>query len=485
MTDAEFLAWLEDGYARRVVLVEVGVLTGSVETTRLLADRAYTSEAGVPYEPLIRGGVSFSESLSLDGGFSMSTGAIEVDNASGERDAWLDDVWKNRPVQVFLGDVDWPRAQFRPIFTGTVADISARDSGALSLSLRDKLQRLNTAVSEATVGGTGANAQALQPLAFGEVFNVSPVLANPSTHEYQVHAGQVERIIEVRDNGVPVSFTPVLSTGRFRLTASPVGQITASVQGDAAGGYRNTVSTLVQRLATAYGAAADRFTAADLDTAQLATFNAAHPQPVGMWLPDRANVLAVCQQLASSVGAQVAMSRGGLLRLLKVALPAATGAARTVTSADMRQGTFKPSRRTDVLAGVRLGYVRNWTMQTSLETGIPAAHREMYETEYQDATATDSAVAARYRLQGEPDRVPTLLLRAADAQAEASRRLALWRVPRTVYELTGGPSLMLLELGQPLSIAHHRFGFAGGRAGVIVGLKTDWSKRTVAVEVLV
>lgn len=485
MTDLEFLAWLDSPAAIRVVLVEVGVLVGDVETTRLLADRPYSTDAGVPYLPIIRGGISFDESLPLDGQPSLSTGSIEIDNASGERDSWLVDVWRNRPIEVFIGDARWKtRAEFRRIFAGTVADIGARDASVLNLSLRDKLQRLNTPISEATLGGEGVNKDALLPLAFGEVFNVSPLLVDEAQHEYQVHDGPIERVIEVRDNGVPVGRTDVLAAGRFQLLKSPDGQITASIQGDNPGTYRNTVGALVQRLATGYGTAEDRFTVADLDVVQLAAFEAGHPQPVGLSIPDRGNVLAVCQQLAASVGAQVAMSREGLLRLLKIALPAA-GVPRVVTDADMAAGSLRAASRTDVLAGVRLGYARNWTVQQSLETGIPAPHRELYEKDLLEVTANDAAVAARYRLHGEPERIDTLLLRAVDAQAEADRRLALWSVPRTVYTFTGFAALMLLELGQALTIVHHRYGMAAGVTGQVIGIKTDWSSRRVAVEVLV
>jgi len=488
MTDTEFLAWLDEPSAIRVVLAEVGVLSKGAETTRLLADRHYTTSttdtpANVAYLGIIRGGISFDESLPLDGQPSLSTGNIEIDNASGVRDDWLADVWHNRSIEVFIGDVRWPRSDFRRIFAGTVADIGSRDAGVLNLSLRDKLQRLNTPVSEAVVGGTGTNKEALQPLVFGECFNVSPVLVG-TNHEYLVHGGPTERVIEVRDNGVPVAHTDKLSTGRFNLTKSPAGQITASVQGDNADGYRNTVAGIVRRLATAYGTVEDRFTADDLDAANLNTFDTLHPQPVGLYLPDRANVLACCQQLASSVGAQVAMSRNGRLRLLKLSLPA-SGAGRVITAADMVAGSFKPASRTTVIAGVRLGYARNWTLQQSLQTGIPGAHRTLYEQEYLERTANEAAVAATYRLHGEPTRIDTLLLTEADAQAEATRELALWSTPRSVYTFTGFASLLLLELGQALTIVHSRYGMGAGVRGQVIGLSTDWSTRRVGVEVLV
>jgi hypothetical protein len=485
MTDEQFLAWLGSQAAVRVVLVEAGASVAGVEVVRLLSDRAFSTATGVPYLPIIRGGITFDETLPLDGQPSLSTGSIEIDNADGERDTWLRDVWRNRGVEVFIGDARWPREQFRQIFAGTIDDIGARDQGVLNLALRDKLQRLNTPLSEATIGGEGVNKDVLLPHSFGEVFNVAPLLVDEAHHEYQVHDGPIEGVIEVRDNGMPVLFTATPATGKFRLAKSAAGQITASVQGAAGtGGYVNTVAGIVQRLATEYGTVEDRLTLADIDLANFAAFAAAHPQPVGIWIADRANVLAVCQQLAASVGAQLAMSRAGQLRLLKIDLPAA-GAARRVSSDEMIDRTFKPGNRTEVRAGVRLGYARCWTVQQSLETGIPAAHRKLYEDEYLEATANDAAVAALYRLHGEPERVDTLLLEEADAKAEAARRLALWSVPRTLYPFGAFAPLMSLELGQPLTIIRDRFGMNAGVTGMVVGIKTDWTKRQVGVEVLV
>jgi hypothetical protein len=44
----------------------------------------------------------------------------------------------------------------------------------------------------------------------------------------------------------------------------------------------------VQRIATGFGKETDRFTLDDLDLANLAAFDAAHPQLVGLYLADRA-----------------------------------------------------------------------------------------------------------------------------------------------------------------------------------------------------
>ena len=272
------------------------------------------------YLPVVARGFAFNERLSLDGNPSISAGDIEIHNEDGALDSWLSDVWVNRAIRVYIGDVTWPRADFRLEFSGVVADLVSSSADRLNIVLRNKLERLNTPVSESTLGGVTSNKDRLLPVLLGECHNVEPLLIDPANHEYMVHNGPMERLIEVRDNGVPLSnLTATLGAGKFRLGNTPAGTITVSAQGRTP--YSNTVAALVQMLATQYGTPTERLMAGDLDAASLAAFAAAHPQPVGLSLPDRANVLQCCQQLAASVGAQVVMSRQGLLRLVRSRCP--------------------------------------------------------------------------------------------------------------------------------------------------------------------
>ncbi len=483
MNDTQFLAWLSRD-ARRVALVEV-----DTDTPRYLASAAYTTLPGdTPpnrlYLPCVEPGVSFAERLSLDadGNPAISAGDIDIANEDGAFDVWLDDVWVNRAVRVYVGDLTWPRAQFRLVFSGICADLRSGSAGRLSISLRSKLERLNTPVTEQMIGGTSANKDRITPLGFGECHNVAPVLVDEGQQEFLASGTALERVIEARSNGAPLTVTPLLSSGRFRMTTSVYGQVTASVQFGSP--YAHTVAPIIEQLATRWGTPSERLAAADIDKANFTAFDAAHAQPVGVYLPDRANVMQVCQQLAASVGAQVVVSSTGLLRLAKVQLPG-EGAPVAIGTADFEAGSLAIRERTEVVAGVKIGYARNWSVQNSLETGIPPAHAELYGQEWLTATTRDAAVATRYRLHGEPPQVDTLLLREQDARAEAERRLALWSRPRTVYSLRGYAHLLVLELGQAVTLTAPRWGLGGGKPGQIIGLKRDWLAGRVEVEVLV
>lgn len=489
MTDAQFLEWLETPSAIRMVLIEVQVNVAGQEVTRYIASRPYLTgplevPANTEYLPLATGGLAFTEQVSLTGEAGLSGGDIELDNADGALDSWLADVWRNRAIKVWSGDLRWPRADFRLVFDGIIADVGSTDRNSINLALRDKLQRLDTPITEAKLGGVSTNKDVTLPIPLGECHNVAPLLTNPATLEYGFLA-DVESIFEVRTNGKPVPIMVDNATGRFKLTINPLANVvTASVQGDNAGGYAPRIAPLVQRIATGYGKASDRFTADDLDLANLAAFDAAHPQLVGLYVADRTNQAQAIQQLAASVGAQALMSRTGKLRLIQIALPAA-GVPVEIGPDQMLEGSLHPAQRLAVVAAVKIGYDRNWTVQANLTTSIPPAHADLYATEWLTETVVDEAIKARYRLTDDPPQVDTCLKTTEDAHAEAARRLALHKVQRTIYEFDGEPEMMLLELGQPVVLRDSRFGLQNGAPGVVVILSPSWLTGRVTVGVLV
>jgi hypothetical protein len=488
MTEAEFQAWAERPDSVRCLLIEVAVRSGGTETTRYLSNVGYvTGAADTPanavYDPCIVGGVSVTETLPLDGSASLSWGDIEIANPDGVKDTWLNDVWSGRTVTILCGDVRWPKSEFMTVFSGVVEDIAARSTDRLNLLLRDKSQRLNVTITEATVGGTGTNKDVLLPLCFGEVHNITPVLIDKGTLTYQVHNGAIERVIEVRDNGVPVNFAYSLANGTFTLSASPVGTITASVQGSKAGAtYRTKPGALIQHIVTTYGK--QPLTTSDLDTTQLATFDAAHTQTIGLYLDSRANLLETVQSIAASVGAQVCFTPGGLLQIQKIALPA-VGTPTAVQASDIVNGSLSVVDSPKLQPAVRLAYCRNHTVQEGLQTGLPAEHLDMYGREWLLVQAGDTATATTWNMSIAPEQVETLLQTRAETEAEAARRLTLWGSRRLVLGFSTIGGLLRVNLGSALTLTHSRFGLSAGKTGQVIGKTTDWLGHKVNFEVLI
>ena len=202
-------------------------------------------------------------------------------------------------------------------------------------------------------------------------------------------------------------------------------------------------------------------------------------------MTDRVNVLEACQRLAASVGAQITASRQGKLRLLKLQFPGTGEVPFDIGPADMVAQNLAIAARSEVAASVKLGYCKNWTVQTGLQTGILESHKNRFATEWDTTTVQYSDVATAYNLHVEPVQRDTLLLRKVEADPEAYRLLDISSVPRTTYRFDGLPRLMLLDLGQAVTLTHPRFGLQAGVPGVVVSLTPDWITGRITVEVMV
>lgn len=492
-TIAEIVSWLKTANHIRTILVEVEsvLIGGGQSATFYLASQPFvTSSSDTPanrsYDPCLVGGISFSESLSLDNSVSIGYGDLEVDNSDGSKDAWLNYVWTNRSIKIYIGDPTWPKNDYTLIFSGLVSDVSSRSRNSLNLVLVDKLQKLNNPISEVLLASSELASDTLIPVTFGECFNVSPLVADSSTLTYQVHTGPIEQIIEVRDNGAPVEFTADPATGTFVLDQSPYGQITCSVQGAKTGGvYTNTIPEIIKTIVKNYGPANSRLTDADIDLANFASFNTLYPYPVGVYCTSRENMLEVCNQLAGSIGAQLTFSNLGLLKLVRLDL-AGTGTTYTVEPSDVESRSLTVGEKSVVRAATKLGYAKNWTPQTSgLAAGINPASVPLFNTEYLFETDENTTTADDYAITTEPEMEPTLLVTTTGAQAEAVRRNTLFSASRTIYTMTAYPHYLFVNLGDNINLTNPRFGLNVTKSGIVVDIDRDWITGRVSLGVLI
>jgi len=483
ISDAQYAAWLDDSTAQRVTLYRVGCLSGGVQTWRRLSSKPFIGSAAAPYSAVIAKGLEISRSISIDGEAKLSAGAVEVWSVNGEFDSWFADVWVNQGVFVLVGDARWDEADFRLEFVGALGGIAPGSNvNTIALNFRDALQRLNTPVSEAKMAdGT------LYPVALGEVPNVTPKY-DSVTGRYYYHCRAAEGLIEPRTDGKKRSpdVTDDPTSGRFAFnTAVGPGAVTCSVQGDKTGGvYRNTIASLVQLLATAYGKESTRMTAADIDVANFTAFDLANPQPVGLAILDRTNVLTACAQLAASKGAQLIPSMLGKLQLLQYAIP--TSATLDIPRSMQVQDTLTMVSISPVAAAVQIGFCRNYTVQASLQTSLPDEHKKMFAAEWQlYTTPVDQQVQDAYSLYEDPAMEQTCLLTPVDSEVEGLRRQAHKKVPHPTYRVELTPAGMRVQLGQARNLFSDRFGLEAGKPGLVTSLTTNFDTFAVTAEITV
>ena len=492
--------------------LEVGSLTdyqrvvdaatfNQVRSTRYLSNRAYGTNstdtpASTQYQAIVTGGVTFSESMDLEGRATIGYGDIELDNTAGILDIWLNWSWANKPVRVYIGDASWPKADFYQIFSGFVADIDSKNRNSVNLILADRLQYLNVPVTETLLGtviGNNLSTQAQQnpvPLCFGECFNVTPTVIHTSNLIYQVHNGQIEDVIEVRDNGAVVPVTKDLGTGRFSLQRSPVGAITCSVQGSKWGTptpvYSNKLGAIVKLLLESYG---KQVATTDIDATSFANFDltgASTEASIGVFLNQRENLLDLCQRLLSSVGAYLVCGLDGKFKLTQLKTGYTTGEQYSVSPTDMEERSLSIAQKVSVKSSVKLNYNKNWTPQaTGLASGLKPEVVDIFSREYYSTTSTDSAVKTQYVQLAEPVAKDTLLLTTTVATAEATRLLNIYKTPRFIYKATYLSHLLPCELGDVIKLTHPRFGLSTGKWGTAVQIERDWLNGRVNIGILV
>jgi hypothetical protein len=500
-TLAQLKTWLKTPSHIRRVLIEIDNVTdlsGGNSATYYFSNGAYTSSstdtpANKNYLPYVIGGVSFTETFSINGDLTTSYGDIELLNTDGILDSYLNLIWAKKEIRIYLGDPSWAKTDFKLLFKGMVADISTRDRSTINIILTDKLQALATAISETTITNQDSQTPQLVPLIFGECFNITPLLTNKSTLEYQVHTGTIEDIIEVRDNGAPVSsFTKDLTNGKFTLNQAAYGQITCSVQGDKSGGvYSNKIAQIIKNIVTNYGPASNRLTTSDIAT-NFTDFDITYSRSVGSYISDRQNILEVCNELASSANAKLMFTVGpltndsdvGKLQLAK--LKANSTATYTIMGSDIEENSISLSEKIPVKAATKIAYCKNWTPQTSgLATGLPPEHVSFFNNPWlytPDNTIT--ATKTNYKLTSEVIQEDTLIINKSSAVQEATERLTLWSTPRYVYTMTGYPYLFDLQLGDAVSLTNRRFNL-NAKVGTVISISRDWLKGRVEIGVLV
>jgi hypothetical protein len=496
-----------------------------------------------PYDDAVLSIPQFSSSLSdaLSGFTVPSWGDIVISNEDYSRDSWLDYSWDGRPVSILFGDASWPRSDFRYILTGVIAAPPTVPSAAsIALPIRDKQWALNVPIQTKLVGEpvltadaggktykvsdsavtsidkvwdngtllsapaqyttspatgkftlvaaavgrvtcefTGGNATkgTVVPLAFGPCFNISPVSINTSLLKYQVHDGQIEDITDVRDNGVSVGFTKDLLAGTFTLSVSAVGEITADVLGAKPGGvYLATCGDQVNHIVTTRSSLAS----SDVNSTSLAAFVALCPQPIGLYVRDRRNVLDCLDELVNSVGSWYTFDRSGKMIFGRMDVPSGSPVLE-LTADDVVFGTLKVTKCSLPWATARIGYKPNYTQQSQVAGSVTTANRLLYSLPMQYASRNKQSVKTAHLLALEPDAKATLLASATDTGAECDRLLTLWGDVRCTYSAECITSPLTLNVGSEIKLTHPRYGMSAGMPLIVVGIAESITTRRVTL----
>lgn len=494
---------------RIVIEIEAAIdAAGTVSTFYLSTDRFVTGAADTPahtaFDPRIADpgtiGINAFSDGRTGGNSRLETGEIVLVNVDGGLDAWNEYSFDGRAVTIRGGSVGAYPDDYTTLFIGTVESAEMSIDKAV-FRLRDKQWRLNLPALSARYAGTNSLPNGVEgtpddiqgqvkPKAYGVVFNVSPPLVNTSKLTYEV--GACNSIDAVYDQGLAFTAGTTHGTlsalqaatvaagtvdkcpsaGYFRIGSNPVGAITADVTQGAAAANR-TAAQILKSLALAAG-----FTSGDIADDDITAMDAAASQVIGIWLADESSFQAAMDQIANSVGAWYGFDSSGKLRMGRVVEPASP--AITLYDFDVLSGfERRPPKDNGIPVWTVIAHhTKYWTVQpTDLDVTVTNARRAILAHEYRRAAAEDASVKTQWLLAGTME-LDTLLVSASAAAAEATRRLALYKVHRDIYDVPITLNVMAtyaLKVGSVVRLQYPRFGLDSGHDFMVVGVRLELS----------
>ncbi len=503
--DAELKNWINDDSNQRVILAEVGVL-GQTDAAAAQASYALMSNwafvtrgsdlpANQVYDDIIVEVPTLRAAANeqLVGRSSLSFGDLVVKNEDGVRDHWLAWNWDGRDCDLLMGGVGWRKWDFMRVLSGTVQEVYAPRRDQIGFKIRDNGTLLDRKIQTAVIGGSEADAGAPQPITFGKVFNIEPVLKDSSAKRYKFADGDLSGatgITDVRDKGVTVAYTADLTNGEFTLTNAPVGRITADVTNDSTGGsatksgntHRRAIQTIVEdRVGLGVGSCY-------LGARSGSLANFATTATIGRFIRSEENVRDVLDDIVISAGGFWYPNSQGLFCASQLSIPVSPYDHELLE--DDLDGDLAIDEIWLPAEAEQLGYKKNWTVQADgLADGVGIANRALYRAEAQYTAIAPSYSGldqpSNHALRRRPTIRVTLFYNSADAVTEATRLDAIYRKTCAIVSFTTKYNAPFYDLGQSVFLTHPKYGFENGRAGMIVGFEKNFASASARIRIFV
>jgi hypothetical protein len=432
--------------------------------------------------------------------------------------------WGRVATLKMLSAADAPVSGADALLKAMVEGIETSDAPrTLRLRLRSRLAELDKPLLTARYLGTTTSGDApvqtegdadlkgqIKPYAFGNCPNVPGKLISKFRLLYQFAVNALASII-VYDGGIaltnagdfgsvaallnatvaPGQYATCLAQGIARLGADPGLGVTADVVEGATLSLRSAARVLQRMLALV-----PTIAGADIVTATFDAFHAFNPAEVGIYVDSDVAAVDPISQVADSVGGAVLDTALGNFEAVWNAGPSATTIDATYTLRDLLDGTSMqmfagPSSEGQGVPtwSVVLNWGRVWQVQGSGDLwpriaeatdGADLARKQLLAAATRQVTAQDAAVKTAHP-QAVELTFDTLLTQQADAQAEAARRLALYKVRRDrisfPLSFASVPAAGNIELGRTVQLRMNRFGYNAGKNFLVLGREDDFARK--------
>lgn len=403
------------------------------------------------------------------------------------------------------------------IFAGTVEQVELGWE-KVTVRIRDRLAELDVEYQDVLYAGTttagGMNEAEGTPddlkgkgkeLGYGRPLLVPAVAANPFDNIFGLGADGFDAVEDVRDRGVLLTATgsdystisalraasipgghyaTVKVLGLVRTGSKPAGQLTARPV-EKSNAADRTAAQIARRMLLHKGfVEGQHFMAEDI-----AALDALNASEIGYWIPpEDLTSLRAIQQVLGSIGASIIPDRLGVYRMMRFQEP--DGYPVTIlTSAEILEGQINLLATGDEGRGVpawrvTVQYARNWypMARGNLDVNATEEFKAFAVSEWRSAVAEDETVKAVHRLASDLT-FETYLTEEADAQAEATRLLALHSVPRERFQVRVKSFYVeRVELGSVVRLQLNRFGLATGKDFVTIGIQENFATGTTTLD---
>lgn len=432
--------------------------------------------------------------VSLPGRGSVRLGIPQQWRDNGRLADLLGYAWDGRTFRLERIPAGSDYADRVTIASGTAARLDQAGPSALRLQFHDRAEDFRRPVQSSRYAGTGGFeggdnlAERPRPLVFGRVSNAPTILVDPVNLWFDVHAGQIQAIDAVRDNGVALtpsganppaagSYYVDLTNGRIRLGDDPVGAVTVDVKGAAPGGvWKDDLADVVRHVVTVHGGLSDP---SELDTDAFTAIATARPGVIGYATGGAETTIAeVLDALVGGAGGYWLFTRGDLFSLAVLAAPtatAATDAAIVAEVSEYRVAEGSLSRRiadippSEIRAQYRiLGLAQS---RDELAGSLSPADRETWSTPFRVAVPTDTATLAAIaaaHLRAVPLEVATYAYDEADAVTVANALLSLLD-GLALYSGETDQGFGVIAVGDQVWLSHSDYALASGVAARVLG----------------
>ena len=470
-----------------------------------------------PYSGVLEEPMDFQWSMPSVGGFGgfiTGRGSTVIDNMDARFDVLTQRYTTDgQPVEIRLGKIgtrvaDWP-VVLRGLSSGEFID-----DVNFEISTEDNGYKLDVPAQTRVYAGTGGlegNADLAgkpRPLCFGWCeSNITPATVIPAELLFQVHDGSIRKIAAVYDRGAALAFdrdyptvaalraatvpaskyATCLNEGYFRVAFLDVqnGAITADVQGDVTAG--NFAQTTVAVILALLKRATTLKTMADIYVPSLSSLDKRQPAPIGVYVShnETPSVADVVGRLMAGIGAFAGFRREGKFYVGRVEDPLGPPTKRF----DLHNFDPNPQKKR-LLDGIwpppakwTIGYGRNYTVQNDVAGVVSDERRSWLAAQYRFATAANSQIRSDHPFGKDPEPIEAFFRDKSDADAEAARRLALYRTTRGLYSFgVSDRDAALLNVGEQNFIRHKRGDLVAGRYMIITSIQHKAGNRSAVIE---